>query len=82
MLSFIPDAQLDFMNQSEVIWGERPLSQPSTDLQGLAGVYRIRNKKNGKVYIGSTGDLYKRWGRHLTDLKKNATMPSTFNVPS
>ena len=68
---FAPTTQLDFMDRGEIIWGEKPLSQPSPDLQGLAGVYRIRNKRNGKVYIGSTGDLYQRWREHLKDLRNH-----------
>lgn len=68
---FAPTTQLDLMDRGEIIWGEKPLSQPSPDLQGLAGVYRIRNKRNGKVYIGSTGDLYQRWREHLKDLRNH-----------
>jgi len=36
-----------------------------------SGIYQIRNKVNGKSYIGSSTRLNKRWKRHLTDLKCN-----------
>ncbi len=37
----------------------------------LTGVYRIRNKRNGKVYIGSTGKTFKgRWVIHLCELRQ------------
>jgi group I intron endonuclease len=38
------------------------------------GVYRIINKVNGKIYIGSAagiGGFNKRWGEHITTLNKN-----------
>lgn len=35
------------------------------------GVYMILNSKNGKIYIGSSKDIYKRWQEHKSDLKKN-----------
>lgn len=36
-----------------------------------SGIYQIKNKVNGKSYIGSSTRLNKRWKRHLTDLKCN-----------
>jgi group I intron endonuclease len=36
-----------------------------------SGIYQIKNKVNGKSYIGSSVRLNKRWKRHLTDLKCN-----------
>lgn len=35
------------------------------------GIYKIENKVNGKIYIGSSIDIKKRWIRHIWDLKKN-----------
>jgi group I intron endonuclease len=36
-----------------------------------AGIYAITNTTNGKVYIGSTVDFERRWGRHKDDLRLN-----------
>lgn len=35
-----------------------------------SGVYQIRNKINGKIYIGSGVDIYDRWSDHRRKLKK------------
>lgn len=35
------------------------------------GIYCIKNKINGKIYIGSSKNLIKRWKTHQTQLKKN-----------
>jgi len=35
------------------------------------GVYKITNLINGKIYIGSSFDMGKRWNRHLNELKSN-----------
>jgi predicted RNA binding protein YcfA (HicA-like mRNA interferase family) len=35
-----------------------------------AGVYRITNTQNGKFYIGSTKNLYRRWNSHKCLLNK------------
>lgn len=35
-----------------------------------SGVYRIQNMVTGKIYIGSSNDIYKRIGRHKYVLKK------------
>lgn len=37
----------------------------------MQGVYKIENKINGKVYIGSSQDMYKRWKQHSEDLMAN-----------
>lgn len=37
----------------------------------LSGIYVIRNQINGKVYVGSSKDIYTRWTRHRHDLKRN-----------
>jgi len=34
----------------------------------ICGVYKIENLVNGKVYIGSSKDIYKRWNEHLNYL--------------
>jgi len=36
-----------------------------------SGIYQIRNKKNGKVYIGSAVDIERRWRVHKRLLKQN-----------
>lgn len=35
------------------------------------GIYKITNLKNGKVYIGQSTNIEKRWRTHKTDLKCN-----------
>lgn len=37
----------------------------------MAYIYQIRNKINGKVYIGSTNNYKRRWSQHKGDLKRN-----------
>ena len=37
----------------------------------ISGVYKIVNKINGKIYVGSTVDLEKRKREHFNDLKGN-----------
>ena len=39
-------------------------------LKGKAGIYMIKNIYNGKVYVGSTGDLYHRVINHKSALLK------------
>lgn len=41
------------------------------------GVYIIRNTQNGKVYIGGTIDIARRWEQHRTTLKRgcNSSAP-------
>jgi group I intron endonuclease len=36
-----------------------------------AGIYGIRNARNGKIYIGSTNNLYRRINKHFWELNKN-----------
>lgn len=36
----------------------------------MAGIYKITNKVNGKIYVGSTTDFCGRWNSHLDGLKK------------
>ena len=37
----------------------------------MCGVYMIKNKINGKFYIGSSVDIQKRWINHRVDLRNN-----------
>ena len=34
----------------------------------MIGIYAIRNTKNGKMYIGESIDIEKRWKNHQEDL--------------
>lgn len=36
----------------------------------MVGIYRIQNNINGKVYIGQSTDIKKRWKSHKRDLQK------------
>ena len=37
----------------------------------MIGIYQIRNKENGNIYIGSSNNIEDRWKRHKTALKGN-----------
>ena len=37
----------------------------------IIGIYHIRNKINGKIYIGQSKDMKSRWGKHLSELRLN-----------
>lgn len=37
----------------------------------VSGVYMIKNTMNGKIYIGSSNNIHKRWGEHRYSLKGN-----------
>lgn len=37
----------------------------------ITGIYKITNKINNKIYIGSSVDIDKRWKQHIRELKKN-----------
>ncbi len=37
----------------------------------VPGIYEIKNTINGKIYIGSSNNIYHRVKRHLSDLRKN-----------
>lgn len=37
-----------------------------------SGIYQIRNLVNGKVYIGSSVNMYDRWCEHRSELKHNS----------
>ena len=36
----------------------------------IQGIYKIENKNTGKVYIGKSKDIYKRWKEHRAMLEK------------
>ncbi len=60
--------------QGEIyIWNEDN-KQTVVELAGLktgkSGVYCLRNKLNGRLYIGMTDNLEKRRNRHFRDLKR------------
>lgn len=38
----------------------------------LSGVYFIKNINTGKVYVGSSVDIYRRWNTHRRELKTNS----------
>ena len=35
----------------------------------MQGIYKIKNKITGKVYVGSSKDVFARWKQHKSDLK-------------
>jgi group I intron endonuclease len=37
----------------------------------VSGIYKITNKKNGKIYVGSSLNIYKRWWYHAERLNNN-----------
>jgi len=49
-----------------------------------SGIYKITNKFNGRIYIGSTIDFMKRWAAHQSDLfhnrHTNQYMQNDYNV--
>ena len=49
----------------------------------ICGIYMIRNKKNNKVYIGSSNDIARRWRHHRSCLKRgthvNAHLQRSYN---
>lgn len=38
----------------------------------MCGVYKIINTINGKIYIGSSKDIDRRWSEHVRALELNA----------
>ena len=50
----------------------------------LAGVYKITNKQNSKIYIGESEDISHRWIEHVTDLvcgeHCNSKLQIDFNI--
>jgi group I intron endonuclease len=43
----------------------------SSIIPQTSGIYKITCTANGKIYIGSSADMYKRWRRHLNDLRNH-----------
>ena len=39
----------------------------------MIGIYKITNKINGKVYIGQSNDIERRWAEHRNRYKTNNT---------
>jgi group I intron endonuclease len=37
----------------------------------MIGIYKIENKANGKVYIGQSANINKRWIEHRSNLNNN-----------
>ena len=37
----------------------------------ICGIYKIKNIKNNKIYIGSSIDIQRRWKEHISDLQHN-----------
>jgi predicted GIY-YIG superfamily endonuclease len=42
----------------------------TSEIEGRGGIYVIRCLANGKVYIGSSLDIYRRWKHHRNRLSK------------
>lgn len=40
-------------------------------MKKIVGIYAIKNQANGKVYIGQSVDIARRWRDHLNELKQN-----------
>jgi group I intron endonuclease len=38
----------------------------------MCGVYKITNITNGKIYVGSSKDISRRWNEHIRTLEANA----------
>ena len=36
----------------------------------ISGIYFIKNKHTGQLYIGQSVDIHKRWKSHISSLKK------------
>ena len=35
----------------------------------MIGIYKIQNKLNGKIYVGQSVDIERRWKEHISDAK-------------
>lgn len=50
----------------------------------LAGIYKITNKQNSKIYIGESENIPRRWIEHITDLicgeHYNSKLQTDFNI--
>jgi group I intron endonuclease len=49
----------------------RPNELNNCSRKPIAGIYQIRNKVNGNIYIGSSNHLYRRYADHLKYLNRN-----------
>lgn len=38
----------------------------------MIGIYKITNKINGKIYIGQSINIERRWKEHIFDNRKNS----------
>ena len=47
-----------------------PLSDPSDCPKGIIGIYKIKNTLSGKVYIGQSMDIRKRFLSHIKNISK------------
>lgn len=45
--------------------------KPDSKLKRVGGIYRIRNKSNGKIYIGRTKCFYRRCRQYLYDFENS-----------
>lgn len=36
----------------------------------IAGIYKLTNKVNGKIYIGQSNDIHQRWSKHAYDARQ------------
>lgn len=50
---------------------DRILVEVMLMLPDSGGIYKIVNKTNGKIYIGSAINLRTRWNRHKSELRRN-----------
>ena len=41
----------------------------------ISGIYQIKNKINGKSYIGQSKDIYHRWIKHKEVINFNSNSP-------
>jgi hypothetical protein len=47
--------------------GKTPIKnekKPEIDIIKIKGIYKIINKIDGKYYVGSSSNIYKRWNAH------------------
>lgn len=52
-----------------------PLDEVSIHHWGCCGIYQIKNKKNGKLYIGQALNIKKRLLQHISTAKRSAKLP-------
>jgi hypothetical protein len=49
-----------------------PIEKEDGHIPDASGVYQIRCKRNGKIYIGSALNLRARWDNHRRDLRRGS----------